>query len=261
MNRPVSIFLYEDDQVYADEVKHHLEVQAQARKISLSIHPYKFARQALNAIERWGDRRLPDLALLDMHQPDRTEAGLDICKEIRDRWPDVPVFFMSNNATRTGDHRRAYEAGATNFFNKDDIDGPEGKEELLSAILSQLGLIDVVRKGDGGFVQSGSLRIAMEPPSVYWHGKAISLNPKQRSILYELARNEGSVCRNEKLAKIGGWIGDSKENYYANLRQCVTEIREKIGDTAWRPEKGKRYGLIAVPKQGYQWIPDPQKSS
>lgn len=227
----------------------------------MSIDSYKAALQALNAIDRWpADERPPHLALLDMHQHDRTEAGLDVCKEIRNRWPRVPVFFMSNSATETGDHRRAYEAGANNFFNKDDIEGPEGKEELFSAILSQIRIWDPPLD-DGGLVQSGSLRIAMEPPSVYWRGKAISLNPKQRSVLYKLARNAGKVCRNEELAKIGGWSGDSKDNYYANLRQCIAEIREKIGDCAWRSDEGRRYGLIAVPKQGYQWIPDPQKSS
>ena len=261
MNESVSIFLYEDDQAYADEIKCRLEELAQARKISLSIDSYQFALHALNAIDRWDDRkRPPHAALLDMHQHDRSEAGLDICKEIRKKWPRVPVFFMSNSATSTGDHRRAYDARAINFFNKDAIEGPEGKEELFSAILSQIDIINA-REDVAGLVQSGSLRIAMEPPSVHWRGKAISLNPKQRSVLYELARDEGKVCRNEKLAKIGGWIGDSKDNYYANLRQCIAEIREKIGDRAWRSEEGRRYGLIAVPKQGYQWIPDPQKSS
>ena len=70
-----------------------------------------------------------DLFILDKQLPDG--SGLDLCRELRGRFPQTPIIFYSAGAYES-DEREAFLAGATDYVKK------PGVEELVEAVKRQL---------------------------------------------------------------------------------------------------------------------------
>jgi len=69
-----------------------------------------------------------DLFILDKQLPDGN--GLDLCKELRQRFPSTPIIIYAATA-RESDPRESFLAGATDYVAKPGVD------ELVEAITRQ----------------------------------------------------------------------------------------------------------------------------
>jgi two-component system response regulator DevR len=87
------------------------------------------AREAMIACERLD----PDLVILDIRLPDQT--GVDVCRRITERWPDMRVIMLTSY-TNDDLIAEAVLAGASGYVLKQ-----VGNEELLRAI-------EAVRRGE-----------------------------------------------------------------------------------------------------------------
>jgi DNA-binding NarL/FixJ family response regulator len=88
------------------------------------------AAAALESLER----RPADVALVDIRMPDRD--GLDLLREIRERWPDTPVIVLTSY-----DHgeyvKRALADGAAGYLLKDAT--PEDLSQAINVAMSGSG--------------------------------------------------------------------------------------------------------------------------
>jgi two-component system, OmpR family, phosphate regulon response regulator PhoB len=70
-----------------------------------------------------------DLFILDKQLPDG--SGIELCEELRERFPRTPIIIYAATATE-GDSRESFLAGATDYVAKPGVD------ELVEAVARQL---------------------------------------------------------------------------------------------------------------------------
>jgi DNA-binding NarL/FixJ family response regulator len=101
------------------------------------------AGTSADAIRRVG-LDLPDIIVLDVRLPDG--SGIDVCREVRDRWPETRVLILTSYADQDA-LIEAYDAGASGY--------------LLKRVDSD-GLVDAVRQvGQGDLVFGEALDAAL----------------------------------------------------------------------------------------------------
>src|SRR6478672_7669408 len=86
------------------------------------------APNAKTALELMADK--PDLVIHDLGLPDM--QGLDLLREIRARWEDLPIVVLSSRGDETA-KVEALDLGADDYVTK-----PFGMEELLARIRTAL---------------------------------------------------------------------------------------------------------------------------
>lgn len=103
MSQAARIAYVEDDIEIARVVKFGLEV-AQTFEVTL----YQDAQTALDALSD-----PPAVLIVDVGLPDLD--GIELCRRIRARFPDLPILVLTAYAT---ERERAMEAGASDFLAK-----------------------------------------------------------------------------------------------------------------------------------------------
>lgn len=108
----LSILMVDDE---ADAVT--LFRQQFRREIRRGEYEFDFAASAPDALDKLASREPPaDMVILsDINMPGM--SGLDLLREVQQRWPAIPVFMI----TAYGDadtEERAYALGATAFLHK-----------------------------------------------------------------------------------------------------------------------------------------------
>lgn len=117
--------------------------------------PDAFVAQAHNAGEVWQQLRVGrwDAVVLDIGMPG--QSGLEILKEIKERWPALPVLMLSAHAEKLY-AIRALKIGAAGYLNKEstsrELAGAvrqvlDGGKYLTSALAEQLA--DYIADGKG----------------------------------------------------------------------------------------------------------------
>jgi DNA-binding NarL/FixJ family response regulator len=106
----------------------HPIVRRGLRQVLLDAFRFATVGEASDAAEALARVRAAswDLALLDITLPGR--SGLDLLKDIRREWPDLPVLVLSMHAAAQFE-RRALAAGALGYLTKD-----APPSELIGAI-------------------------------------------------------------------------------------------------------------------------------
>src|SRR5690606_18355629 len=69
----------------------------------------------VDAAQQLVERTIPDLAVIDIVLPDG--SGLDLCRWIRERYPDVPLILLSS-LNRTADILAGFSTGADDYMTK-----------------------------------------------------------------------------------------------------------------------------------------------
>jgi len=133
-----------------------------------------------------------DLIILDLVIP--YIHGLDLCKQIRERNPDVPVLMITALGT-TNDKLAGFDAGADDYLVK-----PFVFNELLARI-------NVLTRRRTGILQtSGKLKVAgielnMDDKSAMRNNKKIDLTSKEFALLEFFMRNYGRVLSRGEIAE------------------------------------------------------------
>ncbi len=170
-------------------------------------------------VERVG-RGDVDLVILDLGLPDMD--GLDVCRQVREHDPDVPVLILT---ARGGELDRVVglDAGADDYLAK-----PFGLAELLARIRALL------RRRSGGSRSAGAsaasdrsgLRVDV-PTRRAWIGEVeVSLTTKEFDVLALLSEERGSVVTRERLMDEvwdANWFGSTK-----TLDVTIGRLRGKL---------------------------------
>ena len=99
------VLVVEDDEDYAEIV---------AELVRRDSHEAVIAGSAKSAL-RFAERRVPDLAVVDVMLPDG--SGLDLCRQLRELQPPLPILFLSS-LDRPSDVVAGFSSGGDDYMTK-----------------------------------------------------------------------------------------------------------------------------------------------
>lgn len=209
--------------------------------------------EAFELIEQWQ----PQVAILDLYLPDLPGiGGLEICRRLRQRWPEVKVIMFSVSTEYVS---RALAAGASTYLHKTI---PLPMSELQTCIREVLGspsragqpagpTAEPTAELAGPQLRVGDLTIDQERRRVQVAGADVRLTAKEYAVLALLAANLGSILTYDViLERCWGpeWVSPE---WRANLRQFMAELRARIEPDAvpryLRSHLGLGYSLSGRP--------------
>lgn len=155
----------------------------------------------------------PDLVLLDLGLPDAD--GLDLIRELHQRWPDVPVIMLTARSEEI-DIVVGLDAGAVDYVTK-----PFRLAELLARVRAQL------REPPAGrVVEQGGLRVDLDARRVWRADTEIELRAQEFDLLAVLVLNAGRAVSREQLMRDAWdehWYGSTK-----TLDVHIAALRRKL---------------------------------
>jgi len=178
-----------------------------------------------------------DLVLLDLGLPDI--GGLQVCKELRARYPSLPIIIVSVKS----DERDKVQA--LNLCADDYVSKPFYMSEVLARIKVQLLHANRMRAGAERHVfTAGPLSVNFEQRSVKVNGQEVDLTYKEYELLYVLVNNRGRIVTYDVLlSKV--WDNDLSE--YKNVHVYINRLRKKIEMPA------QHRFIYNEPKVGYRF--------
>lgn len=179
----LQILLIEDDQRVSELIKRSLEEQGFA--VSISYDGDMGKKSALhNNI---------DLLITDIILP--TINGLDLCKEIRQTKPDLPIIMLTALGT-TDDKVEGFDAGADDYLVK-----PFEMRELLVRIRSLLKRKNVNANISGFVLKMADLEMNLNTKIVKRNNLEINLTPKEFKLLEYMMQNRNRVLSRIEIAE------------------------------------------------------------
>lgn len=221
------VLLMEDDSRYAQIVSDHFNQNG------ITLVWRTNGREVLAELAK----RKFDLVLLDVMIGNERYEGYEVCREIFELYPALPVFMLT--ALDAGSEKEmGYHAGAESYITK-----ATGAERYVSKGLAMRLLfmqvkarIDKARLGSGQKTRYEHHGIVLDAAAqkVTNDGEPVDLTPKQFGILEVLMANAGRVCsRDTILAQV--WHDVYFEAESRVVDQQISQLRKKLGP------KGKHY--------------------
>jgi DNA-binding NarL/FixJ family response regulator len=156
------------------------------------------AGTSVDAIRRVG-LDLPDIVVLDVRLPDG--SGIDVCRDIKTRWPDTGVLILTSYADRNA-LIEAYDAGASGYILKR---------------VDSTGLVDAVRQVGQGEQVFGEALDAALASKVRSDGQAAEkidrLSLQERNVLDLLAQGRS----NKQIAEAMFLSDKTVKNYVSHI--------------------------------------------
>jgi two-component system OmpR family response regulator len=231
MSRRVAIV--EDE---ADQRNNYRDALA---KKGYEVVAYASRDEALRGFEA----SLPDLAVLDIVLGDELDAGFEICRQLLQRSPLLPVIFLTERLDEI-DKISGLRLGAWDYLPK-----PISLEYLAERIGSLLRIAQV-RAGDhaasASARQVGHLVLDQDALLVTWRGQSLALSGTEFRMLSKLVRAPGHAVSYETLmaATMQSLVTHNTINtHMRNIRKKFERV-----DAEFRSIKSE-YGY------GYRWLP------
>lgn len=182
----------------------------------------------------------PELVVLDVMMPGAD--GFQLCGEIRERRPDLPVILLT---ARTEEHDRitGLTSGADDYVTK-----PFSPRELVLRIQSVLRrsqqTVDPGRRPD---LVDGDLRLSPTTRVATKADQPLALTLREFDLLaYLMANPHRAFTRDELLERVWGWDYGDRSTVTVHVRR----LREKI-----EPDPANPARLLTVWGVGYRWEP------
>jgi len=229
-----TIAIVEDD---AQQRSYYAEA---LRSNGYDVQEYEDRQQAIDAFER----KLPDLALLDIALKSDVGGGYEVCRYLKQRDASLPVVFLTSRGDEL-DKIYGLQLGAWDYQTK-----PVSLEYLIVRIESffQIKRLTSDSKNNGSNdihnKKSGDLSINTKSMQCFWKEKEINLTPTEFSILAKMVEADEAVSVDDLIkATHQGVVEDNTINTH------ILHIRKKFKkiDTDFQCIK-TRYGF------GYQWL-------
>ncbi len=188
-------------------------------------------------------KKLPDLAILDVMLHDELEGGFELCRELRNLSPTLPIIFLT---ARNSDIDRVsgLRLGAWDYLTKDTTT-LDFLPVRISALFKMLEAIaGTTEQPDETIIIHGSIRIEEERKQIYWKEQLVSLTLTEFWILCALVHRPGHVKSHDQLMAAANVVVTNNA-----IAAHVRRIREKFRETD--PEFDEiraEYGM------GYRWI-------
>jgi len=189
-------------------------------------------------------KELPDLAILDVMLVDEMEGGFDLCRELRQVSPTIPIIFLTARDSDL-DRVSGLRLGAWDYLTKNTT-----TLDFLPVRISALfKIVESLRSNTPNSevkLEIGGLSIHVERKQVFWYGTQIDLTLTEFWLLHSLARNPGHVKSHDQLMEAANVVVTNNA-ITAHIRRIRDKFREVDPEfDAIRTE----YGM------GYRWRTD-----
>lgn len=185
----------------------------------------------------------PNLVLLDIGLGHDTEAGFDLCRELRTAQPALPIVFLTARDQEI-DIVSGLRLGADDYLTKDI-----SQVHLLARITALLRRVTAMATAEQEeqIVRRGELEINTDRLTVIWRQQPVDLTYTEFWMLHALARHPGHIKNRQQLMDAANVVLDD-----STITSHVRRIRRKfeaVDPTFTCIETA--YGL------GYRWQPEP----
>jgi two-component system, OmpR family, response regulator ResD len=199
-----------------------------------------------SGVEAFRSRR-PVAVLIDWVLPDR--PGIDLCRQMRERDPLVPIIFVSGRDDEAS-MSRGLDAGADDFLVK-----PIRRTELVARLEAHLRKAAAAVQAQPraaaqpdsghGVLRFGVVELDPVARVVSMEGQEVALGPLEFKLLEYFGRNAGiAISREQILNEVYGYDADISTE---RVDLLVRRLRSKLGEG---PQRGGQ--LVAVAGYGYR---------
>ena len=159
-----------------------------------------------------------DIIITDIILPNLN--GIDLCKEIRNVKPDIPIIMLTALGT-TDDKVEGFDAGADDYLVK-----PFELRELHVRIRALLKRNSSKTNAQGFLLKYGDVELNLHTKVVKRNGKEIELTPKELKLLVYMMQNpERVLSRSEIAEKVWETTFDTGTNF---IDVYINYLRKKI---------------------------------
>ena len=187
--------------------------------------------------------KLPDLAILDIMLQDEMEGGFDLCRELRQQSPTIPIIFLTARDSDL-DRVSGLRLGAWDYLTKNTttLDFLPVRISALFKIVESLS--NNHAPDSDQILKVEELVIHWERKQVFWKDKLIDLTLTEFWLLHALAKNPGHVKSHDQLMAAANVVvtGNAITAHIRRIRDKFREIDPTFDSI--RTE----YGM------GYRWF-------
>jgi DNA-binding response OmpR family regulator len=204
----VHILIVEDDQRLAELIQRALEEQGFTTALA-----YDGLSGKKLALQNNYNLIITDIILPKLN-------GLDLCREIRESKPDIPIIMLTALGT-TDDKVEGFDAGTDDYLVK-----PFEMRELLARIRALLKRQNKTAKHSGNILKYADLEMNLYTKVVKRNQTEINLTPKEFKLLeYMLQNPERVLSRAEIAEKVWDTHFDTGTNF---IDVYINYLRKKI---------------------------------
>lgn len=226
------IALVEDDELLRANYTQALEREG------YQVDSYGSRGEAQTAFKR----QLPDLAILDVMLQDEMEGGFDLCRELRQASPTIPIIFLTARDSDL-DRVSGLRLGAWDYLTKNTTT-LDFLPVRISALFKMLEALKSAGNATEKSIEVGKLRIEEERKQVLWNGQPLNLTLTEFWLLLSLVRHPGHVKSHEQLMEAANVVVTNNA-----IAAHIRRIRDKFHDVDPDFDEIKaEYGM------GYRWI-------
>ncbi len=203
------------------------------------VNSYSSRPEALAAF----NRQLPDLAILDIMLQDEMEGGFELCRELRQKSPTIPIIFLTARDSDL-DRVSGLRLGAWDYLTKNTT-----TLDFLPVRISALfKIVESLAKNNDDRDHTttiGELKIHRERKQVFWHQQAVNLTLTEFWLLHSLTQNPGHVKSHDQLMAAANVVVTDNA-----ITAHIRRIRDKFCKID--PDFNRirtEYGM------GYRWLP------
>lgn len=188
------------------------------------------------------NNRLPDLAILDVMLQGEMEGGFELCRELRQKSPTIPIIFLTARDSDL-DRVSGLRLGAWDYLSKNTttLDFLPVRISTLFKIVESLN-----RPKDAStssFSIIGQLKIHIERKQVFWQETPINLTLTEFWLLYALSKTPGHVKSHDQLMAAANVVVTNNA-----ITAHIRRIRDKFRDVDQSFD-----GICTEYGMGYRW--------
>ena len=230
---PRRIAIVEDEPSIRENYRAFLE------SYGYQVAAYGNRQQALEAFEKM----LPDLAIIDIGLDDEIEGGFDLCRELRQRSPSIPIMFLTARDSEL-DAISGLRLGADDYLTK-DISLPH----LGARIIALFRRIEQINKQSlsSTKIERGELELDLDRMSATWQEQPLDLTLTEFWMTHALAKKPGHVKNRQQLMDAANAVLDDN-----TITSHVKRIRKKF-----QQQDEKFNAIQTVYGIGYRWHDSP----
>ncbi len=184
-------------------------------------------------------KQLPDMVILDIGLGDETEAGFDLCRDLRSQSESLPIIFLTARDSDL-DTISGLRLGADDYLTKNIT--LEQLNARVAALFRRVEALSAPQKEDNK-IEHGNLQIDSFCMIVKWKNEVVELTLTEFWIVHSLARIPGHVKSREQLMQDAKIFVDD-----GTITSHIKRVRKKF-----RKFDTKFDCIETVYGMGYRW--------
>lgn len=204
-----SVAIVEDEPALQENYRQALE------RAGYSVTVHGTRNEALSAFAQ----QLPALAIIDVGLGDEIEGGFDLCRELRNMAPQLPIVFLTARDSEL-DTISGLRLGADDYLTKDI-----SLAHLVARVVALFRRVDALTQPDlpEDCIETGELVVDLKRMAAKWKMQAVALSVTELWMVHALARHPGHVKSRQQLMEAASVVLDD-----ATITSHIKRIRKKF---------------------------------